>query len=117
MSEKIRDRKIQRRAERRGTEKGAALERRADLREQPPPPFRIQRFANQGWDKGLREAHVPLAPLLSGVSPARGWLTPVLAAASSVQSFWVLALPSASAAEVSSWWEMLMAPGEIEDTE
>lgn len=67
--------------------------------------------------EGLREAHIPLVPLLSGVSPARGWLTPVPAAADTARSFWVLASPSASAAEVSSWWEMQMAPGEIEVTE
>lgn len=51
-SEKIRDRKSQRLVERQGKEKGAALERRADKRVQPPPPFKIQRFANRGWDEG-----------------------------------------------------------------
>lgn len=49
---KIRDRKIQRLAERHGKEKGVALERRADKRVQPPPPFKIQRFANPGRDEG-----------------------------------------------------------------
>lgn len=67
--------------------------------------------------EGLREAHIPLAPLPSGVSPAEVWLTPVRAATDSAPSFWVPASPSASAAEVSSWWEMQMAPGEREDTE
>ena len=115
-NEKTRD-KSQRRPGRGGKEKGTALERRADKRVPPPPPFSIPRFANPGWMEGLWEAHTPLAPLLSGVSPAKGWLTPVPAAADTAPIFWVLASPSASAAEVSSWWEMQMAPGETEDTE
>lgn len=118
-SEKIRDRNIQRLAERQGKEKGAALERRADKRVQPPPPFKIRRSANPGWDEGAPASSRPPPPplLLSGVLSARGWLTPVPAASDTALSFWVFASPSASAAEVSSWWEMLMAPGEIEDTE
>lgn len=57
-SEKTRD--SQRRPGRQGKEKGTALERRADKRVPPPPPFSIPRFANRGWDGGaLGSSHSP----------------------------------------------------------
>lgn len=65
-SEKTRD--SRRRPGRQGKEKGTALERRADKR-----VLSVFRGLQTGAGmEGLREAHTPLAPLLSGVSPARG---------------------------------------------
>lgn len=84
-----------------------------------PPPLWIQRFANQDWDEGAWGSSRPLAPFcLESRLPGAGEPSSGGRAVADIAlSFWVLASPSASAAEVSSWWEMQMAPGEIEDTE
>lgn len=90
--------------ERHGREPGDAGETRRSALEAPSPSG-FRGLHTRAWVQGLGKLTPPRAPLLSGVSPAGGRLTPP-AAADAALSFWVLASPSAGAAEVSSWWEM-----------
>lgn len=62
-SEKTGDGKIQRRAERQGKEKGTALQRRADKRVPPPPPFQDSEVCKPGlgW-RGSGKLTFPSSP-------------------------------------------------------
>lgn len=83
-----------------------------------PSAFAAVRFAAWAGLRGLGKLMFP-APLPSAASstrlPGPGSAQPSHCA--SAQSFRVPASRSASAAEVSSWWEMQMVPGETEDAE